>query len=671
MVGVQAAQLRVRRRKQQSMSSAGARAQLAAHVLQEAQHVGMRAACGQLAAALADGSASAELLDAASAAQQRKRGSVPSERTLRRWAECYATGGALALAVRALAPAKTPAAPAPADAAVQRALALYASKDAQWRNLASAAKQAAREAGIPWQTLYSRCRRALQKQGRSAQANVALIKARHSGSEARALLPFTRRDWGQVPLDIWVMDGHSFKAKVRHPVHGAPFTPEVTMVMDAATRKIMGWSVSLSESAVAVGDALRHAISQYGVPAILYTDNGAGETAKTLDCPLDGLLPRLGIEHKTGIPGNPQGRGIIERSWQSHMIECARQFATFQGSDVDDGTRRAAVKVLEKEQRALRRSEPGKTVRLSGICPSWQTFVAAVGKTVADYNASHRHRALPKNEDGEHMTPNEAWQTWLNPADIHPVSAQELASQFMPAEQRIAQRGEIQIFNQTYYAPELMRDDVDGHAVSVHYDIHDASYVQIYMKGEFICTAKWNGNRRAAFPTPVIEMAREKRAAAAIRRRELQIAQARAELQTTLDIPANDAPLLPVPDIEILPALPARESQQLVPLSIPSPPPPCNGGQGERGRGEGAAAIETRPFFQSPAERYEYLMRHQNEWTDADTAWLHEYTSTSAYEDLHDYYAARGLLFEPTARANDYSPLHGETDFEKKGAAAA
>ena len=626
---------------------AAARAQLAAHVLKEAASCGMRAACAQLAAALADGSAPAELLDAARAALQRKRGSVPSARTLRRWAECYATGGALALAVRALAPT---------DAAVQRAISLYASRAAQWRNLASATKQAAREVGVPWQPLYSRCRRTLAKTSQSAAANVALIKARHSGSEARALLPFTRRDWGSTPLDIWVMDGHSFKAKVRHPVHGAPFTPEVTMVMDAATRKIMGWSVSLSESAIAVGDALRHAISQYGVPAILYTDNGAGETAKTLDCPLDGLLPRLGIEHKTGIPGNPQGRGIIERSWRSHMIECARQFATFQGSDADDGTRRAAVKVLEKEQRALRRTEPGKTVRLSGICPSWQTFVAAVEKTVADYNASHRHRALPKNQTGQHMTPNEAWAAWLNPTDIHPVSAQELAAQFMPAVQRTAQRGEVQIFNQTYSSPELMRGDVDGHAVSVHYDIHDASYVQIYLKGEFICTAKWNGNRRAAFPTPVIEMAREKRAAAAIRRRELQIAQARAELQTTLDIPAtNDAALLPVPDIQILPALPVREhvgAKNLLPSGANdySPLQPAAPTTSE----------PARPFFQSPAERYEYLMRHRDGWTDADAVWLHDYTSTPAYESLHDYYAARDLLCEEK-----------ESDFEKKGAAAA
>ncbi|MBO7411817.1 MAG: Mu transposase C-terminal domain-containing protein, partial [Ottowia sp.] len=213
--------------------------------------------------------------------------------------------------------------------------------------------------------------------------------------------------------------------------------------------------------------------------------------------------------------------------------------------------------------------------------------------------------------------------------------------------------------NQTYYAPELMRGDVDGHTVSVHYDIHDASCVQIYLKGEFICTAKWNGNRRAAFPTPVIELAREKRAAAAIRRRELQIEQARAELQTPLDIPAaNDTPLLPVPDIEILPALPARESKTLAPIEIT--PPKENNTESVGARFIAPAPEPEKPFFASPAERYEYLMRHRDGWTDADAAWLRDYVQTPDYEAMQSYYAPRGLLFEEK-----------EPDFEKKGAAAA
>lgn len=115
-----------------------------------------------------------------------------------------------------------------------------------------------------------------------------------------------RDDSHLAPLDVFVIDGHTFKAKVRHPDHGAPFAPELTLVLDRRTRKIMGWSVSLSENVIAVGDALRHAIGQWGIPAIVYSDNGAGETAKAMDCPVDGFMARLGIEHKTASPASPR-----------------------------------------------------------------------------------------------------------------------------------------------------------------------------------------------------------------------------------------------------------------------------------------------------------------------------------------------------------------------------
>lgn len=56
-----------------------------------------------------------------------------------------------------------------------------------------------------------------------------------------------------------------------------------------------------SENAFAVADALRHAISLHGVPAIYYSDNGGGEKNKFLDAEITGMLPRLGIRHETGI----------------------------------------------------------------------------------------------------------------------------------------------------------------------------------------------------------------------------------------------------------------------------------------------------------------------------------------------------------------------------------
>ena len=47
-----------------------------------------------------------------------------------------------------------------------------------------------------------------------------------------------------------------------------------------------------------------------------------GGKGALLDTDVFEVLPRLGIEHQTGLPGNPQGRGMIERLNQTvgHLI---------------------------------------------------------------------------------------------------------------------------------------------------------------------------------------------------------------------------------------------------------------------------------------------------------------------------------------------------------------
>lgn len=105
------------------------------------------------------------------------------------------------------------------------------------------------------------------------------------------------------PNDVWIGDGHSFKAKVQHPIHGQPFKPEVTVIIDGCTRMVVGFSFSLAESCVAVADALRIGIKHNGVPLMYYSDNGGGQTGKTIDHEITGLTARLGIHHETGLPG--------------------------------------------------------------------------------------------------------------------------------------------------------------------------------------------------------------------------------------------------------------------------------------------------------------------------------------------------------------------------------
>ncbi|WP_105478941.1 DNA-binding protein [Escherichia coli] len=134
-------------------------------------------------------------------------------------------------------------------------------------------------------------------------------KGRVTGSEYRQLEGFTRRDWAAMPVNyVWIGDGHGMKLKCAHPIHGRPFSPEVTFVIDGGTRFVVGWSLDLAENVFAVAGAIQHGIRNHGKPFLYYSDNGSGETADMLDKEVVGILPRLGIKHPTGIAG----KGIMK-----------------------------------------------------------------------------------------------------------------------------------------------------------------------------------------------------------------------------------------------------------------------------------------------------------------------------------------------------------------------
>lgn len=591
---------------------------------------GITAAANLLSHQLAQGDVAVELLVIAGTANRRARkaqgdGVRISVRTLFDWHKRWTADGWWGLLPEPTAAA--PVAALPQDVAA--VLKGYASAAGSARNLSHVAQRVTLALGRPlddWRKLYDQARRALPKLDKTR-----LIKARHKGAERAAKLPFKRRDTSVLkPLDVCLVDGHTFKAKVRHPEHGAPFAPEVTLVMDAASRKVTGWSVSLSESTIAVGDAIRHSVGTHGIHAIVYSDNGSGEKAKRFDCPVDGLFARLGCSHPTGIPGHPQGHGLIERAWQTHMIKCARQFGSYQGRDVDARTLRDVRLELASEQRALARARSsGDVVQLSTKAPSWAQFIDAVAKAVDDYNTTHRHRSLPKHTEGplagKHMTPAEAWDAMLDPADQTLLDGPSLYALFMPSVLRKAVRGEVQFINQVYASPDLMA--VDGEQVSVRYDIHDPHKVQVWtLGGEFVCDAVWNANRIDYFPKPFIEFAKERRVRSTVKLRESQIDTALRELNPTLPAPVADG-------WSTFPSA-APRATELVERIDPAPAPAAEAG------------IPGRPsFFDCASDRYEWLMRHHADWQDSDRTWLADYVASPDYGDLREYYASRGLAW--------------------------
>ncbi|ELI2478495.1 transposase [Salmonella enterica] len=328
-------------------------------------------------------------------------------------------------------------------------------------------------------------------------------KGRVTGSEYRQLEGFTRRDWSKMPVNyVWIGDGHGMKLKCAHPIHGRPFSPEVTFVIDGGTRFIVGWSMDLAENVFAVAGAIQHGIRNHGKPFIYYSDNGSGETADVLDKEVVGILPRLGVNHPTGIAGNPQGRGIIERLNRTLPMRIARKYRTYFGKGADRETLRKLNRDLRSAFNTLQQGKNLNAKQRAAMrdLPSWAELVEAVREGVEWYN-NRPHSELPMKASGKHFSPAEYRKKRLAEEDteIEWLSDVELRDMFRPMVEKPVRRCEIHWLNNIYYAPELR--DEHGRKVLISYDIHDASKITVRRQdGSFICEAVWNGNKRAAFP---------------------------------------------------------------------------------------------------------------------------------------------------------------------------
>ncbi|ENU1531096.1 Mu transposase C-terminal domain-containing protein, partial [Shigella flexneri] len=214
-----------------------------------------------------------------------------------------------------------------------------------------------------------------------------------------------------------------------------------------------------------------------------------------------GILPRLGIKHPTGIAGNPQGRGIIERLNRTLPMRIARRYRTYFGKGADRESLRVLNRDLRSAFNALQQDKPLNDRQKAAMreLPSWAELIEAIREGVEWYN-NRPHSELPMKPNGRHYSPTEFRKKRLAEEDteIEWLSDLELRDMFRPMVERPVRRCEIQWLNNIYYAPELR--DEHGRKVLISYDIHDAERITVRRKdGSFICEAIWNGNKRAAF----------------------------------------------------------------------------------------------------------------------------------------------------------------------------
>lgn len=566
-------------------------------------------AMGRLVTASTEGSLPPHLMDLVGVANDRKNtGRALSRRSLQRWRTEYAIGGEVALAP------------------------VYREPDLSIPSWAEEFLRVYQQPSNPTLTDSYRQVFGLPSHPRAGAPSIwavrrfvnkltvpALEQGRRTGNAMLAVLPHRRRSTRHLwPTDIFTMDGTTFDAEVQHPHTGQPFKPEITLVLDVATRRCVGASVALAESAIATLDALRMACLVGGIPAMLHADNGSGYCNAMWTAEGTGLMARLGIELKHSIPGRPRGKGLMERAIGTICVSAAKRLPSYMGADADKD---AAKKVFRLSRRALRTG--------GNVLPVWEDFRRVLLDRINEYNNTpHRGADMPRIVDAvtgrqRPMSPIEAWEDAVRQGfEATTVSESMREELFMPAEHRKVRNGIVKFFNGEYYHEDLA--EYHGEVVEVRYEVWDSSRVYIYtIAGRKICVAERDAHADPYQPASAIE-------AADARRKKAQLKRLEAKAQRVVPGAA-----LVMPDehearlsdrLAVGPAMPVID---VAPLEDPAP-----------GRQE-------RPLFLSPDHHYRWLMANREQCAEADEAWLTQYARSADYADMADRYEFEGIGWCP------------------------
>lgn len=361
--------------------------------------------------------------------------------------------------------------------------------------------------------------------------HIERAKGREGPLTLRSRLAYVSRDTSDLlPTTIYVADGHTFDAEVADPNSYRAMRPEITSIMDVATRRLVGWAISRKENVIAVTEALRNACAENGICAVFYVDRGAGYKNKTYDDEGNGLMARLGIDKMHALPYGSQAKGNIERSHQTIWITLAKEFPTYLGDAMDKEARQKAFRQSRKEL---------AEVGASSLLMPWETFREAVARRAEDYN-NEPHSSLPRIIDPvtgrrRFMTPNEAWAQHVadgfEPVLVDPEMMDDL---FRPYVERTVSRCLVQWNTNEYFSLDL--NPYHEKRVFVGYD--DAQADRVWVReidretgepGKLITVAVYGGNKVSYMPRTRIAAAEDKRQKGALKRLEAKVRDVEAE----------------------------------------------------------------------------------------------------------------------------------------------
>lgn len=157
-------------------------------------------------------------------------------------------------------------------------------------------------------------------------------------------LPYLIRDYENISSnEIWSSDYHTLDVFVKDDITGEVYRPHLVVWFDVRSRKILSASLRKSSDADGVVTAFRKAVEKYGIPEMVYLDNGreflvsdfggrgvrkTGE--KTKDEYGKTILERCGVVMHNAKVANGRAKAV-ERCFKTVKITFSKFFSTYTG----------------------------------------------------------------------------------------------------------------------------------------------------------------------------------------------------------------------------------------------------------------------------------------------------------------------------------------------------
>lgn len=314
-----------------------------------------------------------------------------------------------------------------------------------------------------------------------------------------------------APGDVYQGDGNTLDIYMQHPTGKRVWRPELTLWIDVASRYVVGWFLSNAESGNSTLFALSHALmSQDHVPAILHIDNGSGFKNKMMSDIDNGWYHKFGMQVMHSRPYNAKGKGRVERFFQTMQEQFLKRFDSYCGKDVDPEHKKRLV-ALHKEGDAN--------------LPTREDFCVLFQEWLDNEYHVNPHRGL----DGK--SPKEVYDQQRRQEPLGNISE----AIFWPRTTKVVNRETVKLNGFEYTGQHL--GAYNGRKVIVEYSPHDAAQARMLTEnGQWICDAELV-QVHTYVTTDRLELARQKTAKAAIKRKfaDIQEIERREQLAITHD----------------------------------------------------------------------------------------------------------------------------------------